>query len=92
MNSNTPEASVIVRTFNSAATLLACLESLKAQTIPPEIIVVDSGSSDETITIASGLADRILMLPRGSFSYGRALNRGAEVAAAPVHFAVSSTA
>lgn len=61
-----------------------------SQTVRPEIVVVDSGSSDQTIAIASRLADRVVLLTRGSFSYGRALNRGAEVATAPVHFAVSS--
>jgi rhamnosyltransferase len=58
--------------------------------MPPEIIVVDSGSSDATMAIAFQLADRIVQIARESFSYGRALNRGAEVAVAPVHFAVSS--
>ena len=90
MSSNAPHASAIVRTLNSAATLGACLESLKRQTMPPEIIVVDSGSSDATMAIAFQLADRIVQIARDSFSYGRALNRGAEVAVAPVHFAVSS--
>ena len=90
MSPTSPQASAVVRTFNSAATLPACLESLKQQTISPEVIVVDSGSSDATIMIASKLADRTVRLARESFSYGRALNRGAEVAAAPVHFALSS--
>jgi rhamnosyltransferase len=86
----TPRASVVVRTFNSEGTLAACLKSLVSQTVRPEIIVVDSGSSDQTMAIASRLADRLVRLSRHSFSYGRALNRGAEVASGPVHFAVSS--
>jgi len=86
----TPTASVVVRTFNSEPTLEACLESLIRQTIRPEIIVVDSGSSDGTLAIASLLADRLIQIPHESFSYGRALNCGADIAAAPVHFAVSS--
>ena len=52
--------------------------------------MVDSGSSDGTLTIASRLADRVVQIARESFSYGGALNRGAEVAAGPVHFALSS--
>jgi glycosyltransferase involved in cell wall biosynthesis len=81
---------VVVRTFNSEPTLVACLESLMSQTVTPEIIIVDSGSSDGTVAIASRFADRLVRVPREPFSYGRALNRGAEIAAAPVHFAVSS--
>jgi rhamnosyltransferase len=87
---NPPQASAIVRTFNSAATLPACLESLKMQTIRPQIVVVDSGSSDATVAVAAEQADRIVRLPQESFSYGRALNCGAKAADAPVHFAVSS--
>ncbi len=83
-------ASVLVRTFNSAATLTACLESLRSQTVTPEIIVVDSGSTDGTLAIANRMADRIVHVPDRPFSYGRALNRGAAVATAPVHFALSS--
>jgi rhamnosyltransferase len=81
---------VVVRTYNSEPTLAPCLESLISQTIRPEIIIVDSGSSDGTLAIASRLGDRLIRIARESFSYGGALNRGAEIAAAPVHFAVSS--
>lgn len=90
MSGETAQASVVVRTFNSAATLGACLQSLQSQTIRPEVIVVDSGSSDETLAIAESAAVRILELGDEPFSYGRALNRGAAAASAPVHFAVSS--
>ena len=89
-NAQRPRASVVVRTLNSAATLPGCLESLRGQTITPEIVVVDSGSTDGTLAMAESLADRIVRIPRASFTYGGALNRGAELATAPVHFALSS--
>jgi rhamnosyltransferase len=85
-----PPASVIVRTLDSAGTLPACLRSLLDQTVRPEIIVVDSGSRDRTLELASRMGDRVLSLAPGSFSYGRALNLGARAAAAPIHFALSS--
>jgi rhamnosyltransferase len=90
MRTALPPASVVVRTFDSAATLPACLESLRSQTIVPEIVVVDSGSADDTVAIAEHFADRMVRVAHESFSYGGALNRGASVAAAPVHFALSS--
>jgi rhamnosyltransferase len=90
MNADRPRASVVVRTFNSAATLVACLESLRRQTVVSEIVVVDSGSTDATLAIAESLADRIVTIPHAAFSYGRALNRGADAATASVHFALSS--
>jgi rhamnosyltransferase len=85
-----PRASVVVRTFNSARTVHACLTSLRDQTVVPEIVVVDSGSTDGTLTIAEPLADRVVEVAQRDFTYGRALNVGAGAAAAPVHFALSS--
>lgn len=90
MTATQAQASVVVRTFNSARTLTSCLESLRAQTVVPEIVVVDSGSTDVTLAIAERLADRIVQIPHESFSYGGALNRGAAVATAPIQFAFSS--
>jgi rhamnosyltransferase len=88
--SGTPRASVIVRTKDKADTVGATFASLRAQTVGVEIVVVDSGSTDGTLEIARRHADRLVEIPAARFSFGRALNVGAEAAAAPVHFALSA--
>jgi rhamnosyltransferase len=90
MSNSVPRASVIIRTKDSARTLGRALSLLRAQTIPAEIIVVDSGSSDETLAMARETADRVIEIAADRFSFGRALNVGAAAARAPIHFALSS--
>ncbi len=85
-----PRASAIVRVKNEAATLERTLSSLRAQTVVPEIIVVDSGSTDGSLEIARGNCDALVEIPSSQFSYGRALNIGAQRASSPFHFALSS--
>ncbi len=56
--------SVIVPTLNEAQSIGPCLRSLSRQSLDRrdyEVIVVDGGSSDGTVSIAQGLADRVIM-------------------------------
>lgn len=85
-----PLASVIVRAKDKANTIERALAQLRRQTVPVEIVVVDSGSTDGTLAIARLYCDQLIEIPPERFSYGRALNLGAERAAAPVHFALSA--
>ena len=86
----TPEASVIVRARDEAKTIRRTLDSLRAQTVRPEIIVVDSGSRDATVELSRPRCDRLIEIPPERFTYGRALNIGAAAASAPIHFALSA--
>jgi glycosyltransferase involved in cell wall biosynthesis len=54
------DVAVVVPTRNSAATLRQCLESIKGQQHPCTLVVVDNGSTDDTPSIASELADVVL--------------------------------
>ncbi len=51
---------VVVPTKNAARTLAACLESLRAQTYPCQIVIVDNSSTDGTQEIAERWADAVL--------------------------------
>jgi len=81
---------VIVRTHNSVATIEALLGDLARQTVPHEVVAVDSGSTDGTLAIVDRSCDRVLRLPPGTYRPGRALNAGVEEAMGEVIFAVSS--
>jgi len=74
--------SVVVPALNEASGMRAALEALAPlRARGHEVIVVDGGSSDDTVRIAQGLADRVIHAPRG-----RALqmNAGARAASGDV--------
>src|SRR5437867_1768412 len=56
--------SVIVPTLNEAQLLPGTLRRIQANNIPHEILVVDGGSMDETVALATGLGARVLVVPR----------------------------
>ncbi|HEU4449418.1 MAG TPA: glycosyltransferase family 2 protein [Gaiellaceae bacterium] len=85
-----PGASVVVRAKDEARTIERTLAALRRQTVPVEIVVVDSGSTDGTVEIARRWSDRLIEIPAEDFTYGGALNLGAEAARAPFHFALSA--
>lgn len=85
-----PQVSVIVRTRDGVAMLAATVESIRAQTVAAEIVVVDSGSVDGSLEFARRTADQVVVLGPGRFSFGGALNRGAERARGRFHAALSA--
>jgi glycosyltransferase involved in cell wall biosynthesis len=84
--------SVIIRTKNSEKTIKACLEGLLSQTIKPlEIIVVDSGSRDNTLPIVKEFGVVIIDYPKGQkFNYSKALNIGIAKTISPFILILSS--
>lgn len=71
-----PKVSFIIPTLNRERTIENCLKSIKEQAYPNiEIIIVDGGSRDKTMAIASKYATKII---RDNGSLGKARQHGAE--------------
>lgn len=69
---------VIIRCLNEGLHLPRLLASVARQTRrPDEVLVVDSGSTDNTIEIARQSGARIIEIRPEDFSFGRSLNLGA---------------
>lgn len=82
--------SFVVPTYNAAATLEACIAAIRAGAPKgSEVIVVDDGSLDDTVTLARRLADRVVTRPcQGGAA--RARNDGASLARGAVLFFIDS--
>lgn len=76
-NPNAPLISVVVPVFNEALLLGDFLRRLRRLEPGLQIIVVDGGSTDESVSIAQPLADQVILSPRGRASQ---MNAGAAVA------------
>ncbi len=68
------EVSVVIPTLNAGERLRRLLLSLREQTIPLEIIVVDSSSEDETPEIARRYAHKFMTVRREDFNHGLTRN------------------
>ncbi|TAK04672.1 glycosyltransferase family 2 protein [Patescibacteria group bacterium] len=79
--------SVIVPAHDAAATLRACLESVLAQTLPAdEIIVVDDGSTDGTAGIARSVDPRIVVCTQRHGGAAAARNEGVRMSSGELLF------
>jgi len=83
--------SIVIRAYNEEKYIGRLLEGIRQQTLKDvEIILVDSGSTDSTISIAESFAARIVRIPSDEFTFGRSLNSG--VRAATREFVVIASA
>jgi len=72
-----PVVSVVVANHNYGHFLSTCLDSVLAQTRPPEeIIVVDDGSTDGSCAVLEAFRGRVEIIATGNGGQAAALNRG----------------
>ncbi len=68
---------IVIRAYNEARHLPRLLEGIRQQSVREvEIILVDSGSTDDTVTIAESFGAKIVHIPPQEFTFGRSLNLG----------------
>jgi len=80
-DSDLPLVSVVIPSYNAAATLPATLESVLAQTYPRiEVIVVDDGSTDATSEVLARYASRVRTIRQANGGLAAARNAGCTAA------------
>src|SRR5271167_4351000 len=75
----TPSVSVVVDNYNYGRFLKQCLESVLSQDYPQdklEIILVDDGSTDDSMAVAQQFAKRVKIVPRRNGGQAEAFNTG----------------
>ena len=89
--SKTPSISLVVRAYNEEKHLPKLFERLERQTVQNfEVILVDSGSTDQTAAIARSHGANVVPILKKEFSFGRALNIGCKAANAPIFLIASA--
>ncbi len=72
------QTTIIIRSYNEEKHIGRLLEGLLRQKFDGsyDIVLVDSGSDDATLSIAAGYPIRLVHIPKPLFSFGYALNQG----------------
>ncbi|RLA51493.1 MAG: glycosyl transferase family 2 [Gammaproteobacteria bacterium] len=85
--------SIVIRTLDEGRYLDELLSSAFNQKLDPgmqlEVVIIDSGSTDDTLSIAERHGCRITHIDKSEFTFGRSLNRGSEYANGDVLIYVS---
>ncbi len=83
MSMSQPVCSIVIRAYNEEKHLARLLTGILEQTVKDvQIILVDSGSQDDTVAIASRFPVDIVHIQPQDFTFGRSLNLGIAAARA----------
>lgn len=82
MSTNYPSISVVIPVKNEGKKIRTCIEGILSQTVPvKEIIVVDSGSTDDTLDILKEFdIVKVIEIPGSEFNHGETRNLGINAA------------
>ncbi|MCA1899817.1 MAG: glycosyltransferase family 2 protein [Chloroflexi bacterium] len=69
--------SIVIRAYNEEKHIGRLLEGIRRQTVKDvEIILVDSGSTDGTVSVAESFGAKVVRIRPDEFTFGRSLNFG----------------
>jgi rhamnosyltransferase len=77
----TPTVSIVIPTLNGGPLFADVLARLRSQQYPltPELLIIDSGSTDNTLDAARAHNAKILQIDKKDFDHGLTRNRGIEL-------------
>jgi len=78
------KVSVIIPTYNAESYLATLLPVLQKQTLPFELIIIDSSSTDKTLEIAKKYTDHIVTIPKSKFDHGGTRTKAAKMASGEI--------
>ncbi|GAB4545003.1 MAG: hypothetical protein Kow0063_38880 [Anaerolineae bacterium] len=72
------KVSIVIPTYNGGSLFQECLEAVYSQRVdfPFEVVVIDSGSTDETVSIAQSVPARLYHVDHREFDHGLTRNQG----------------
>ncbi len=79
------KTSIIIPTYNAAKYLDKLLTQIKNQSLKDyELIIIDSSSSDDTISIANKYTNNIIVIPQAEFDHGGTRTKAAKIASGDI--------
>lgn len=91
MSSTRTTTSIVIRALNEAEHLPALFSGILRQTVQPDqVILVDSGSADDSVAISEAHGADIVHIAPAEFSFGRSLNVGCAAATGDILVFVSA--
>ena len=91
MPDTAPHYSAVIRAHEVSPLLAEVIGALRAQTAPPEQVIIVDSSHDPVVTAQFQiLCDHVVPYPNAEFNYSRALNLGIAANRAPLTLALSS--
>lgn len=86
-----PRYGAVIRAYQCTPLLEQVVARLRAQSVPPDaILIVDSSRSSETTKAFASLGVTVVPYPDGEFNYSRAINVGVAANPAPLTLIISS--